>query len=82
MENANQGIKIMLGEAVIQSSFFVFINVKGIQNKEHGDNNKKCNIIEGFFIMDVPIAFLKGLMWGTLFSVPLWLAFSVGLKLS
>ncbi len=30
MENANQGIKIMLGEAVIQSSFFVFINVKGI----------------------------------------------------
>lgn len=25
--------------------------------------------------MNVPIAFLKGLMWGTLFSVPLWLAF-------
>lgn len=43
-----KGIKIML-EAVIQSSFFVFINVKGIQNKEHGDNNKKCNLIEGDF---------------------------------
>jgi hypothetical protein len=25
--------------------------------------------------MDLPIAFLRGLMWGTLFSVPLWLSF-------
>ncbi|MEW5552004.1 hypothetical protein ABGT22_19025 [Peribacillus frigoritolerans] len=81
MENANHGIKIMFGEAVIQSSFFVFINVKGIQNKEHGDNNKNATLLREIFIMDVPIAFLKGLMWGTLFSVPLWLAFCGWIKI-
>lgn len=41
LEKVNQGMKITLRKAVIQSSFFIFINVKGIQNKEHGDNNKK-----------------------------------------
>lgn len=50
MENANQGIKITLGEAVIQSSFFVFINVKGIQNKEHGDNNKNTTLLRGILL--------------------------------
>lgn len=48
MENANQGMKIMLGEAVIQSSFFVFI--KGIQNKEHGDNNKNATLLRGILL--------------------------------
>lgn len=50
MENANHGIKIIFGEAVIQSSFFVFINVKGIQNKEQGDNNKKATLLRGFLL--------------------------------
>ncbi|MGG1486460.1 hypothetical protein ABEI56_20670 [Peribacillus castrilensis] len=71
----------MLGKAVIQSSFFIFINVKGIQNKELGENNKNATLLRGIFIMDVPIAFLKRLMLGTLFSVPLWLAFCGWIKI-
>jgi hypothetical protein len=42
---------------------------------------KNATLLRGIFIMDVPIAFLKGLMWGTVFSVPLWLAFCGWIKI-
>jgi len=64
LEKVNQGIKITLGKAVIQSSFFVLINVKGIQNKEHGDNNKKCNLIEGDFYYGCTYCFFEGINVG------------------
>ena len=50
---SKSGIKITLGKAVIQSSFFIFINVKGIQNKEHGDNNKKMQPYWGGFLLSM-----------------------------
>lgn len=31
--------------------------------------------------MDVPWVFIKGLIWGTLFSVPLWLSFCGWIKI-